>query len=559
MDSHGREKLIVMAGGAALLLGGVFIGWVAAKKQTADNAKSHNSQSKQNLSLDKPPLAPLSPKESPRSDLAITSRLLNQSWLEKARSRKAAGVEPLSATRNGSSSGTRLAALTTPPSKTKYVLAMVGLPARGKSYIVKMILRYLRWTGIKAEIFNVGNYRRKMDFGGVAADFFDKSNEQAQRQREQLALDVQDDMYRWLHAQDDLAVAFFDATNTTRARREAITKRAILEPNVFLLFVESICDDPDILERNYHMKLQNSDYKDQDPSEALFDFKDRVTKYEAVYEECVDDEVGGKISYIKLYNVGQKVVTHRCSGYIPSHVAFHLMNVHISPRKIWLSRHSESPDQVRGRLGGDSGVMTNFGVKYAKELCTYIKKKMVMMKQERANNGEDYRGDELVVMLGTQAIHHSTVESLREATEGDPSISITFMYNSLLNELRAGELDTMTHSEIKRKFPGIWEERMKDRLHFRYPGAGGESYIDLIQRIKPVIVELERQRKSVLVVSHLAVQRCLCAYFSGLPIEEIPFLKMPTHVVTELSIEPHGTTKTLERLADATTVDSPHC
>jgi broad specificity phosphatase PhoE len=49
----------------------------------------------------------------------------------------------------------------------------------------------------------------------------------------------------------------------------------------------------------------------------------------------------------------------------------------------------------------------------------------------------------------------------------------------------------------------------------RYPGAGGESYIDLIQRIKPVIVELERQHKSVLVVSHLAVQRCICAYFSG--------------------------------------------
>jgi hypothetical protein len=56
--------------------------------------------------------------------------------------------------------------------------------------------------------------------------------------------------------------------------------------------------------------------------------------------------VAGQISYIKLYNVGQKVVTRRCSGYIPSHVAFHLMNVHISPRKIWLSRHSESPDQV---------------------------------------------------------------------------------------------------------------------------------------------------------------------------------------------------------------------
>lgn len=82
--------------------------------------------------------------------------MLNQSWAEKAQKRKVAGlhVEKL----RKSSSATRLAALT-PPSKTKYVLAMVGLPARGKSYIVKMIMRYLRWTGIKSDIFNVGNYR----------------------------------------------------------------------------------------------------------------------------------------------------------------------------------------------------------------------------------------------------------------------------------------------------------------------------------------------------------------------------------------------------------------
>ena len=113
----------------------------------------------------------------------------------------------------------------------------------------------------------------------------------------------------------------------------------------------------------------------------------------------------------------------------------------------------------------------------------------------------------------------------------------------------------MTHLEIKSKYPEIYAARLRDKLHFRYPGAGGESYIDLIQRVKPVIVELERQRKSVLVVSHLAVQRCLCAYFSGIELEEIPFLKRPMHVIMELSMEPHGTTKTLETLADHTTLD----
>jgi len=82
----------------------------------------------------------------------------------------------------------------------------------------------------------------------------------------------------------------------------------------------------------------------------------------------------------------------------------------------------------------------------------------------------------------------------------------------------------MTHAEIKAKFPELWEARLKDKLYFRYPGAGGESYIDLIQRIKPVIVELERQHKSVLVVSHLAVQRCLLAYFAGQASTRITFI-----------------------------------
>ena len=48
------------------------------------------------------------------------------------------------------------------------------------------------------------------------------------------------------------------------------------------------------------------------------------------------------------------------------------------------------------------------------------------------------------------------------------------------------------------------------------------------------LIDLERQRRSVLVVSHLAVQRCLYAYFTGVPMEQIPYIKLPQHVVVEL-------------------------
>ena len=37
---------------------------------------------------------------------------------------------------------------------------MVGLPARGKSYIVKKIARYLNWLQHPTRIFNVGDRRR---------------------------------------------------------------------------------------------------------------------------------------------------------------------------------------------------------------------------------------------------------------------------------------------------------------------------------------------------------------------------------------------------------------
>lgn len=165
------------------------------------------------------------------------------------------------------------------------VIAMVGLPARGKSYIVKMLRRYLKWTGVEADVFNVGSYRRKMGLASADANFFSPTNAEAKLLREELAMAVQDCMYEWLREDESSKgrVAIFDATNTTKARRQALANRAKKE-NVFLLFVESICDDKDVLKRNYELKLDNDDYQGVDKKIALKDFESRVAAYEKVYE-----------------------------------------------------------------------------------------------------------------------------------------------------------------------------------------------------------------------------------------------------------------------------------
>ena len=121
------------------------------------------------------------------------------------------------------------------------VIAMVGLPARGKSYISKMLMRYLKWTGFECELFNVGSYRREMGFASADSNFFSAGNQDAHRVREELAMAVQDYMYVWLKSSDGnkRRVAIFDATNTTISRRFALAKKARQE-GVFLLFIEVI-------------------------------------------------------------------------------------------------------------------------------------------------------------------------------------------------------------------------------------------------------------------------------------------------------------------------------
>lgn len=73
-----------------------------------------------------------------------------------------------------------------------------------------------------------------------------------------------------------------------------------------------------------------------------------------------------------------------------------------------------------------------------------------------------------------------------------------------------GVCDGKTYEVIQREYPEQFEARDKDKFAYRYPR--GESYEDLVARLEPVIMELERQG-NVLVVSHQAVLRCLLAYF----------------------------------------------
>jgi 6-phosphofructo-2-kinase/fructose-2,6-biphosphatase len=101
-----------------------------------------------------------------------------------------------------------------------------------------------------------------------------------------------------------------------------------------------------------------------------------------------------------------------------------------------------------------------------------------------------------------------------------------------LREIEVGICDGLTYEQVKMKFPEEYRAREQDKLRYRYPR--GESYLDIIARLEPVILELERQEDPLLIIGHQAVLRCLYAYFLDLPPEEVPYLSIPLHTLIML-------------------------
>jgi len=73
-----------------------------------------------------------------------------------------------------------------------------------------------------------------------------------------------------------------------------------------------------------------------------------------------------------------------------------------------------------------------------------------------------------------------------------------------------GVCEGLTYEEMQDKFPQEFAWRDQDKLRYRYPW--GESYVDIMARLDPVLLELEHD-DNVLVVSHQAVLRCILGYF----------------------------------------------
>ncbi|OLL26780.1 putative 6-phosphofructo-2-kinase [Neolecta irregularis DAH-3] len=403
---------------------------------------------------------------------------------------------------------------------SKLCIALVGLPARGKSYIVKKLDRYLRWLQHSTQIFNVGNLRRRRScaLNDHDAKFFDPHNEAARNVREELAKECLEELIHFLLYEGGTV----DATNSSRSRRKMIIERIAQEPHLKsnLLFIESICTESEILEANIRLKLSGPDYHDKDPRLSLVDFRKRIEMYEQAYE-TIDEDKEENIQYCKLINVGKKVVAYNIQGYLSGQAVYFLLNFNLAPRMIWITRHGESEDNQEGRIGGDA-VLTERGHRYAKALSRFLEQqrrdfndRQIELRQCKSPLMFTSSPPPPLIEKSFSVWTSMMQRSIQTSEFFDESVYDVKMMR-MLDEINAGICEGMTYEEIKQSYPEEFEARKQDKLNYRYPGPGGESYLDVIHRLNSVIVEVERMTDHVLLIGHRVATRILLAYFLNL-------------------------------------------
>lgn len=107
-----------------------------------------------------------------------------------------------------------------------------------------------------------------------------------------------------------------------------------------------------------------------------------------------------------------------------------------------------------------------------------------------------------------------------------------------MDELDSGVCDSLTYKEIEDIYPDDFHARDSDKYNYRY--RGGESYRDVVIRLEPIIMELERS-ENILIITHQAVVRCIYAYFMQKSQEESPWMAVPLHTLIRLTPRAYGT------------------
>ena len=381
-------------------------------------------------------------------------------------------------------------------SDKKLYIAMVGLPARGKSTIASKLKENLAKDGVKTRIFNNGDLRRKLTKEDTSSPgFYDPENKHGLAIREKIALT------NIARAKDFIGkegqVAILDATNASLRRRAKIAQLLTDQP---LLFIECINEDKEILKASVEKKVTLSEFKHLAREAAIQSFGQRINYYSTIYTPLKDER-----NFLKLDSLYNKISKEEITDDIPYYDRIRDFLVTDTVKNLFLVRHGETYFNLQNRIGGDSPLTEN-GKMQAKALARFFRRKeipFVFTSQKR-------RTIRTAVPI-KKLQKNCTIIPLKE-----------------FNEIDSGVCECMSYEEIREQMPHVYLARKEDKYHYIYPE--GEGYISMKERVDRGIkkaIYLSGNSQNIMIIGHRAANRMILSHFLFRRKEDVPYIYVP--------------------------------
>lgn len=211
------------------------------------------------------------------------------------------------------------------------------------------------------------------------------------------------------------------------------------------------------------------------------------------------------LSYIQVIDGGSRIVVNEVHGFLPTKMLFYLMNLRHARRTIFLCQPSSDIE--------------------SRTLHSMVDTSNLVVWAD-------------VTPRAAQLSSHFDINSVR--------------IRATLSELNPGQTEGRSHEEIREAFPEEYKRHCLDPYHHRFPRA--ESYHDLVIRLEPIIMELERDQNSILIIADASVLRCIYAYYIEASPFLIPSLVLPHSQMIILRPEAYGCYETRLDLLNNETV-----
>jgi len=390
----------------------------------------------------------------------------------------------------------------------KLVIALVGLPARGKSTMARKIARTIELDDVMVQVFNNGELRRALSGENTSSpEFFSPDNETGVGMRDKYALLNLEKAREFLLEAGKVAI--IDASNVTRKRRKLIEE---MFRDVPVLFVECVNADEEALEANLERKGLLKEFRHLSPPVALDWFTRRIGFYERAYEP-----LQGERNHVLVDSFEACILQEHLTDLIPYYDRIRDIITTRIVRNLFLLRHGETFFNVEDRIGGDAG-LTEKGQAQAEALARYFRPWRIP-----------------IIFTSNHLRTQQTARPIAEKQEHSSIISLPEF-----NEIDAGVCEGMTYQEIKKEMPAVAVARNRDKYNYVYPE--GEGYASMEKRVHRGVQKvfyLNNLDDNIMIVGHQAVNRMILSSFVFRPKEEVPFIYMPQDRYYHIQVDPY--------------------